>query len=154
MAYGSTYIGHVRTYRYVVQLYSEIHPYDVSRQSNMNENIFVRRRYVFLHFLPFLLAVSSCFCSFSFHATWPLRRTRRQVLLSISQRGVGSIPDRRTEITERTEANVRRPFSGLAWGGWRETRRNGCDVSQFPQSTRYERFPRQISLMERVPFMS
>lgn len=33
-------------------------------------------------------------------------------------------------------------------------RGNSTDVSQFPQSTRYERFPRQISLIELVSFTS
>jgi len=90
-----------------------------------------------------------------------------QVLLPISQRDVGSISDRGAEITERAEANVRQPFSGLA--GWlptgsrlEETGREGergkedsSVVSQFPQSTRYERFSRQISpLVERVSFTS
>lgn len=111
----------------------------------------------FLHFLSFLLCLfhSTCFYFSRSCSTWHLRRIRRQVLLSISQRDIGSIPDRRTDITEHTEANVRRPFSGLTgsrqrdWG-WRGKRGSSSDISQFPQSTRYERSPRQISLIERV----
>lgn len=80
-----------------------------------------------------------------------------QVLLPISQRDVGSISDRRAEITERVEANVRQPFSGLAGRSPTGSRLGEIapDVSQFPQSTRYERFSRQISpLVERVSFTS
>jgi len=45
--------------------------------------------------------------------------SERQVLLPISQRNIGSTPDRRAEITERAKANVCRPFSMLVRGGCR-----------------------------------
>lgn len=67
-------------------------------------------------FSPFRFARSYILPSRS--ATQPY--SERQVLLPISQRDVGSIPDRRTEITELAKANVRRPFSGLI-RGWLPT---------------------------------
>lgn len=119
---------------------------------------------MFLHFLFSLLGLfrpTCCYFSRS-RSTWLLRRILRQVLLSISQRDIESIPDHRTEITEHTEANVRPPFSGLTGSRHRDTKageggeelESSFDVSQFPQSTRYERSPRKISLIERVPFTS
>lgn len=90
---------------------------------NMDENIYERQRYV----SPFSLYLSLCsvsLVSIFVHldaATQPY--LERQVLLPISQRDIESILDRRTEITERVEANVCRPFSGLVWGGCRQGRR-------------------------------
>lgn len=76
----------------------------------MDENIYERRRYV----SPFSLHLSLRFVSLTSIFLRPAQSySKRQVLLPISQRDVGSIPDRRTEITERVEANVRRPFSVL-----------------------------------------
>lgn len=72
---------------------------------------------IFLHFPFTFLSVplrSLLYSSYISRSARPLsRHSERQVLLPISQRDVGSIPDPRTEITERAKANVRRPFSGL-----------------------------------------
>lgn len=93
----------------------------------------------FLHFPSFLLRRSYFFVS-----VWPHRRVRIDTGIAFyfpKGRWVNSAEQR---SQKRAEANVRRPFAELVGRlptGPRGWKGDGSDASQFPQSTRYERFP-------------
>lgn len=118
----------------------------------------------FLHFRSSPLCPFRSTCSLFFSlSTWSLRRIRIGRYCFLFPKGtLGQFH----VAGQRSQSIQKQMYVGHFWGwpgvdgggrGWGRGRRgeskeSSSDVSQFPQSTRYERSPRQISLIEHVFF--
>lgn len=102
----------------------------------MDENVFERWRYTFLHFPSFFLSAFH-FRSFSISPSRAATQSylERQVLLPISQRDVGSIPDRRDHRAHTSKCTF------AIFGGMRERRSADREVvGRIERGGRYPNF--------------